>query len=375
MQGTTDGQACSVALPWPREGRGVSPRGPAGGACATIRTPHEHTRVPVRRCPRHSRRPARHRHRGPRRPRQDDARRRDAPADRRLPRQPGGRGPGARFGRSRAREGHHDPRQADDRRVRRGAPQHRRHAGPRRLRRRGRALAATWSTRSCCSSTPRRGRCRRPATCSRRRMARRLPVVVAINKIDRGDARPAEVLDAIYELFIDLGADAQQIDFPVVYTNAKAGTATLDLAQPGTRSAAAPRPARGAHAATDLPARPPAPAAGDQPVGQRLRRPHGRRPRLERHDPHGPARRPSCARSRRRPTAASSRAARTILTGTVTSLTTAKGIERVDIESAGPGEIVAVAGIPEVTIGDTLTDPADPRPAAAARGRRADAGA
>src|SRR6185436_16883762 len=65
-------------------------------------------------------------------------------------------------------------------------------------------------------------------------MARRLPVVVAVNKIDRGDARPAEVLDAIYELFIDLGADGDQIDFPVVYTNAKAGTATLDLAQPGT---------------------------------------------------------------------------------------------------------------------------------------------
>src|SRR6185369_247007 len=65
-------------------------------------------------------------------------------------------------------------------------------------------------------------------------MARRLPVVVAINKIDRGDARPAEVLDAVYELFIDLGANDDQIEFPVVYTNAKAGTATLDLADPGT---------------------------------------------------------------------------------------------------------------------------------------------
>src|ERR1700693_918265 len=65
-------------------------------------------------------------------------------------------------------------------------------------------------------------------------MARRLPVVVAINKIDRGDARAAEVLDAVYELFIDLGADEHQIDFPVVYTNAKLGTATMDLAIPGT---------------------------------------------------------------------------------------------------------------------------------------------
>ncbi len=65
-------------------------------------------------------------------------------------------------------------------------------------------------------------------------MARHLPVVVAVNKIDRSDARVGEVLDAIYELFIDLGADDRQIDFPVVYTNAKAGTATLDLATPGT---------------------------------------------------------------------------------------------------------------------------------------------
>src|SRR4051812_46987324 len=64
-------------------------------------------------------------------------------------------------------------------------------------------------------------------------MARRLPVVVALNKIDRGDARPAEVLDAVYELFMDLGADEHQIEFPVVYTNAKAGTATPSLAVPG----------------------------------------------------------------------------------------------------------------------------------------------
>ncbi|HYX12688.1 MAG TPA: EF-Tu/IF-2/RF-3 family GTPase, partial [Candidatus Acidoferrum sp.] len=52
----------------------------------------------------------------------------------------------------------------------------------------------------------------------------------------------------------------------------------------------------------------------------------------------------------------------TTLTGTVTSLTTAHGIERVDIEEASAGDIVAVAGLPDVTIGDTLTDPADPRP-------------
>src|SRR4026207_365194 len=57
-------------------------------------------------------------------------------------------------------------------------------------------------------------------------MARHLPGIVCINKIDRSDARPAEVLDAIYELFMDLGATDAQIEFPVVYTNAKLGTAT-----------------------------------------------------------------------------------------------------------------------------------------------------
>ena len=65
-------------------------------------------------------------------------------------------------------------------------------------------------------------------------MKRHLPVIVVINKIDRSDARPAEVIDAVYELFMDLGADDQQIDFPIVYTDARSGTATLDLAQPGT---------------------------------------------------------------------------------------------------------------------------------------------
>src|SRR5512145_3231050 len=60
-----------------------------------------------------------------------------------------------------------------------------------------------------------------------------LPPVVCLNKIDRADARPAAVLDEIYGLFIDLGANEQQLDFPVIYTNARAGTATRDLAEPG----------------------------------------------------------------------------------------------------------------------------------------------
>src|ERR1700742_875888 len=67
----------------------------------------------------------------------------------------------------------------------------------------------------------------------RKALAARLPVILVINKIDRPDARITEVIDEAYELFLDLDADESQIDFPIVYTNAKAGTATLDLEQPG----------------------------------------------------------------------------------------------------------------------------------------------
>ncbi len=192
-------------------------------------------------------------------------------------------------------------------------------------------------------------------------MARRLPVVVAINKIDRGDARPGTVLDDVYELFLDLGADEHQIEFPIVYTNAKLGTATRDLAEPGTDL----RPL------LDLlvEVTPPPTYTPDHPLqllvtnlsaneyvgrmavgriwngtirtGQRL----------------------VVVREEAADTAGSVEPGRLVtLSGTVTSLQTAHGIERIEIEEAGPGDIVSVAGLPEVTIGDTLTDPADPRP-------------
>jgi GTP-binding protein len=192
-------------------------------------------------------------------------------------------------------------------------------------------------------------------------LARGLPVVVAINKIDRSDARPAEVLDAIYELFIDLGASAEQIDFPVLYTNARLGTATLDLATPGSDL----RPLFDALVATTppplhLPGHPlqllvtnlsANDYVGRMAVGRiwngTLRM--GQRIAVVREDADAADGSVEPGRT-------------TTLAGTVTSLTTARGIERSDIAEAGPGDIVAVAGIPEVTIGDTITDPADPRP-------------
>ncbi|HEX8938866.1 MAG TPA: translational GTPase TypA [Candidatus Limnocylindrales bacterium] len=192
-------------------------------------------------------------------------------------------------------------------------------------------------------------------------LARRLPVVVAVNKIDRGDARPKEVVDAIYELFMELGADEHQIEFPIVYTNAKAGTATLDLARPGNDLRPlldllvehTPSPVYEPDhplqlLVTNLSAND---YVGRMAVGRlwngtlRL----GQRIVVVREEPDD--------------TGGAVEPGRTVtLAGTVTSLTTARGIERVDLDEAGPGEIVAVAGLPEVTIGDTLTDPADPRP-------------
>src|SRR5213079_1387074 len=65
----------------------------------------------------------------------------------------------------------------------------------------------------------------------RKTLQGRLPVILVINKIDRPDARVPEVLDDVYQLFFDEDADESQIEFPIVYTNARAGTATMDLAQ------------------------------------------------------------------------------------------------------------------------------------------------
>ena len=192
-------------------------------------------------------------------------------------------------------------------------------------------------------------------------MQRHLPVVVALNKIDRSDARPAQALDEVYELFIDLGADEFQIEFPVLYTNARAGTATDDLARPGrdlrplldTLVQVTPPPTfEPGHPlqllVTNLSAND---YVGRMAVG-RIRNGTvrvGQRVAIVRDEPEGPDGSVEPGR-------------RVTLTGSVTALQTARGIERVDIAEAGPGDIVSVAGIPEVTIGDTLTDPADPRP-------------
>ncbi len=192
-------------------------------------------------------------------------------------------------------------------------------------------------------------------------MERRLPVIVAINKIDRGDARPASVLDEVYELFMDLGADEHQIDFPIVYTNARAGTATLDIAEPGTdlrplldllvQHTPPPTYSPGHPLqllVTNLSAND---YVGRMAIG-RIRNGHvrmGQRITVLRDEAESPD--------------GSVEPGRVVkLEGNVTSLTHAQGIELVEVQEAGPGAIVALAGLPEITIGDTITDPHDPRP-------------
>ncbi len=183
----------------------------------------------------------------------------------------------------------------------------------------------------------------------RKALAGRLPVILVINKIDRGDARIAEVVDEVYELFLDEDADESQIDFPIVYTNAKLGTATLDQATPGdsikplldlivehipapTSTAGHPFQAQVAN-------------LDGSPYLGRLAICRVREGEIE-----------------RGATVAWCRADGTVARLRLTELLVAEGLDRVPAGSAGPGDIIAVAGIPEVTIGETIADPGDPRP-------------
>ena len=86
----------------------------------------------------------------------------------------------------------------------------------------------------------------------RKALERRLPVVLVVNKIDRPDARAKEVVDEVYELFLDLDADEEQIEFPIVYCNARAGRASLDPAVVGNRPRAAVQGHLRLHSRSDL---------------------------------------------------------------------------------------------------------------------------
>jgi GTP-binding protein TypA/BipA len=180
-------------------------------------------------------------------------------------------------------------------------------------------------------------------------LAMRLPVIVCVNKVDRADARPAEVVHEVEELFLDLDADEDQIDFPILYTNARTGQAGPDPEElaadlgPLFEAIVATTPAptyQPGHPlqflVTNLDADP---YVGRLAVGRlwqgELRL--GDRVVVARGDG-------------------------ALAPAKVTKLLGATGLSRSEVDQAGPGDIVAVAGLGDVTVGETVTDPDDPRP-------------
>jgi GTP-binding protein len=183
----------------------------------------------------------------------------------------------------------------------------------------------------------------------RKALESHLPVILVVNKVDRLDARVEDVLNEVYELFLDLDADEGQIEFPIVYSNARAGWASLDPAQEGS----------------DL-----------KPLFELLLE-HIPPPSFELQHPlqalvtnldaspyvgrialcrvfHGTIRRGEPV--------AWCRADETTERVKITELYVTEALDRVEATDAGPGEIIAIAGLPDVTIGETLSDPDDPRP-------------
>ena len=123
----------------------------------------------------------------------------------------------------------------------------------------------------------------------RKALESRLPVVLVVNKVDRPDARLEEVVNEVYELFLDLDADESQIEFPIVYTNARAGHAGLEADALADDLRPLFETLLEQHPAAALRGRPSAAGARDQPRRVALPRPARALPRARGHDPQGPA--------------------------------------------------------------------------------------
>jgi len=175
----------------------------------------------------------------------------------------------------------------------------------------------------------------------RKALEQQLPLILVVNKADRPDARPAEVVDAVYDLFLDLDATEDQIEFPIVYASAKEGWATLDLSSPGgdlgplfsTLAAAIPAPS--GHPAAPLQAR--VTNLDASPYYGRLAVCRVHRGTISRSAEVAWCRRDG-----------------SVSRGRIAALYVTEGLQRVEVEEAGAGEIVVVAGMDEVTIGETL---------------------
>ena len=183
----------------------------------------------------------------------------------------------------------------------------------------------------------------------RKALERRLAPIVVINKIDRQDARTKEVLNEVYDLFIDLDATEEQLDFPVLYTNARAGTSTTDLDVPSPDL----RPLFDAVLA-HVP-----PPAGDPAAPLQMFVAN-----LDSSDYVG--RIAVCrifnGRVKLGDQVAISKVDGVLLPTRVTKLFAFDGLKRIDVEEAAAGDIVCVAGIADITIGETITDAEHPDP-------------
>src|SRR6185503_18379047 len=183
----------------------------------------------------------------------------------------------------------------------------------------------------------------------RKALEARLPAVLVTNKIDRSDARPQEVLNEVYDLFIDLDATEDQLEFPVLYTNAKAGTARTEPGGPDQDL----RPLFEA-----LMRHIPAPGGRPQDVLQLLIA------NLDYSDYLGRLGigRIFNGRAAVGDTVAVAKRDGSLQQTRITKLFTFDGLRRVDVEAADCGEIVALAGVEGIAIGETVTSAEEPRP-------------
>ncbi len=188
----------------------------------------------------------------------------------------------------------------------------------------------------------------------RKALSAMMPVVLCINKVDRPDSRIAEVVDEVYELFMDLDATEEQIDFPIVYASAKAGRASLERPGDGELPDGDDLEALFATILDTIPAPTYDPDASLQAHVTNLDASNflGRLALL----------RVRGGQIRKGQQVAWCKHDGSVEKVKITELLMTEALERKPAESAGPGDIIAVAGIPQIMIGETLADPDDPRP-------------
>ncbi|HEY6811916.1 MAG TPA: translational GTPase TypA, partial [Propionibacteriaceae bacterium] len=190
----------------------------------------------------------------------------------------------------------------------------------------------------------------------RKALAKKLPIILVINKVDRQDARIPEVVEETYDLFLDLLDDdsSDVLDFPVVYASAKSGRASLTAPHNGEMPDSTDLGPLFATILEHIPAPSYVEGATLQAHVTNLdASPYLGRLALCR---------VVAGTLRRNQNVAWCRADGTIRNVKLTELLITNALNREPTESVGPGDIVAIAGIPEITIGETLSDPADPRP-------------